>query len=81
MKERKVMISERALFQRLKRALAKDDELLKKSRPREGYNQLGDFYVVDLQGGYIVEKDVDLEALAREKGVLAKWEALAKGNS
>jgi hypothetical protein len=77
MKERKVIVSERALIQRLNRALAKDDEILKKSRPREGYNQVGDFYVVDFYKGYIVEMDVDIEALARKKGVLAKWEALA----
>lgn len=76
MKERKVLISERALIQRLNRALAKNDLIVKKSRPREGYNQLGDFYVISLERNFIVEMDVDIEALARKKGVLAKWEAL-----
>jgi hypothetical protein len=76
MEGKKVLISERALTQRLNRALADDDIVVKKSRPREGYNELGDFYLISLKRNFIVETDVDIEALARKKGVLAKWEAL-----
>jgi hypothetical protein len=65
-------------MQRLNRVLAKDGDVLKKSRPTKyssRYGGLGDFYLIDLRAGGITEKDVDIEALARKKGVLARWEA------
>jgi hypothetical protein len=34
--------------------------------------------LVDLERDYLIEKDVDIEALARKKGVLAGWETLEK---
>jgi len=78
MKERKVLISERALIQRLNRALANEHIIVKKSRPRVRYNQLGAFYAIDWQSNFIVDMNIDIEALARKKGVIAEWEALQK---
>ena len=75
----KVPISERAAIQRLNRVLAKDGEMLKKSRPSKFFNELGEFYLLDIERNFIVEKDVDLEALAREHKALAAWEVLEKG--
>jgi hypothetical protein len=72
----KVPVSERAVMQRINRLLAKDGEMLKKSRPSKFHNRLGDFYRLDVQHNAIIEMNVNLEALAQEKNVLAKWEVL-----
>jgi len=78
MKRPKVPVSERAIIQRINRVLAKDGEMLKKSRPNKYINELGDFYRLDIRKNFIVEKDVDLQALARETKSLAEWETLGK---
>jgi len=74
----KVRVSERAVLQRINRVLARDGEKLKKAR--ETYlHTLGRFYILDQDHDFVIKKDVDLEALAREKHVLAKWEVLEQG--
>jgi hypothetical protein len=35
-----------------------------------------DFYIVDIKRNFIARKEIDLEALARELGVLKAWEAV-----
>jgi hypothetical protein len=40
---------------------------------------LGDHYVVDVNRNVVVGTHVDVEAYARELGVLAKWEILSEG--
>jgi len=77
MQKTKVLISERGVIQRINRVLAKDDEVLKKSRGATRH-QLGDFYIVDIHRNFVIDKDVNLEDLARKKGVLSDWEALDK---
>jgi hypothetical protein len=76
MTKSKVQVSGRALLQRINRALAKDDQIVKKTRPSKYFNELGDFYRLDTQVNGIIEKDVDLEALGRKLSVLADWEVL-----
>jgi hypothetical protein len=73
-----ITVNERALFARVNRALAKEGERL--HRAREGtraYNDVGRYYVVDLQTNSIAAKDCDLEALAKDMKLLAEWEKLA----
>ena len=37
---------------------------------------VGDYYVIDYRRNFVVQKDVDIEDLARELGVLKPWEEL-----
>ncbi len=79
----KAPVSERALLQRINRRLAADNEVVKKSRPvydqgRPVYSSdLGEFFRINLLRNFLVEGNVDLEALGRELGVLREWESLA----
>jgi hypothetical protein len=77
MRKNKVIVSERAILQRINRVLSKEGEMLKKSRPAY-QTEIGDFYLIDLERNFVIKKDVDIEALARKKGVLAGWETLEK---
>lgn len=70
----KVAVSERALIQRINRKLAPDLEQLKKNRSPG--NELGDYYVLDLNRNFVTAQNVDPEALGRELGVLAEWETV-----
>ena len=80
--KRRVPVSERALVQRINRALAKDEweppPILKKTRGARALVDLGEFYVIDQRRNLIVEKDVDLERYGRELGALEDWEELAE---
>jgi len=73
----RVPVTRRALIQRVNRALAKDGEQLKATKGTQAQLDLGDFYVIDISGNSVSRKDVDLEKLARELGVLKPYEALA----
>jgi hypothetical protein len=80
---RKVPVSERALIQRLNRKIKEDDLVLKKCRPdSRAHNDLGDYFVVDINRNVIIERkldSVDLQSMGRAKKVLADWEALEVG--
>jgi hypothetical protein len=58
-------LSERALIARINRKLTQH-EVLRKSRQRLGYNELGDFYIRDFRRGFIVSKDVNIANLGVE---------------
>lgn len=74
----KAPVAERALLQRINRALVKEGEVVKKTRPGSRLEQdVGEYYGVDTGRNFVSRKHVDLEALGRELGVLADWEALA----
>jgi hypothetical protein len=70
-------ITERALVQRIRRKLKADGEALLAARG-VARQELGDYYVVNLNTNCIVTKDCDLEELGRETGTLRPWETLAK---
>jgi hypothetical protein len=69
-------ITERALVQRINRKLKGQGEALRTTRGRRG--DLGDFYVVDLNRNFVVDKHVDLEECGRELGVLKPHERMAE---
>ena len=74
MKRQKVMISERALLQRLNRALAERELRIKSCKETSrAFSQLGRFYVVDNDG---LAMNVDLAAWGRKYGALKPWEEL-----
>lgn len=76
----KIPVGERAVLSRLNRRLKKDERVVKKSRQgTRAYAELGEFYMLDLSisgTGFVVEKDVDIDALARELGVLGVAEEI-----
>jgi len=49
-----VPVSERALIQRINRALAKEGEKLKKARGVRTILSVGDYYILDIQRNFIV---------------------------
>jgi hypothetical protein len=73
-----VKLSRRALEARVKRALEKDQQSLRKCRPdSRGYTELGDYYIIDHTNNTIAAQHVDLEDLARELEVFKPYEELA----
>ncbi len=75
---RKAAISERALFARVNRKLAKEFQSIRRCRAdTRGYETLGDFFLVDFRDNAVLGHDIDLEGFARELGVMKPWEQLA----
>ena len=86
----KVLVTERALVQRVNRALDEYGVRLRKNRrPYLGGSKVGEWYVIDTDHGGIVHPfelegvegafngfDLDLEELGRELGTLHPYEAL-----
>jgi hypothetical protein len=70
-----VPLTQRALYQRLARALARDGKRLKKTRAAPARSRVGDYFILNDNGG-IVMHHVDLQQLAREIGVLQTYEQL-----
>ena len=74
----KLPVTERALFARVNRALAKQGEFLRKSRPGSRTESfVGAFYCIDCRRNTVIAYNIDLEAFARELGVLADYETLS----
>ena len=72
------MITERAVEQRVKRILAKEEESLCRARPGSRMEiDYGRFYSVDLRTNSIRGAWRDVQALANEFEVLKPWEVLA----
>lgn len=76
----KVPVGEKALLMRINRKLKQDGEQVRKARSEKASYEVGDFFRVDYSdsrhGGHLVEKNVDLEKLGTELGVLHPWESL-----
>ena len=66
-----------ALIQRVSRALAKEGEILKKSRGMQMFLNVGEYYAIDLQYNAVSRKNINLEDLGRELGVLRPYEVLS----
>lgn len=75
----KVTVTERALFARVDRKLAKEGQRLRRCKTdAKAFSELGTFYIVDTTTNTIAAKNCELETLAKEVGVLADWEELEK---
>jgi hypothetical protein len=71
----KILVTERALKLRLRRALQTQGKHLRiTTRQEQRKFGLGRYYVVSNKG--VIDADVDLEHLAREVGVMQSWETL-----
>jgi len=72
-----VPVTMRALIQRINRALAGKNEIVKAARTEAQKEKVGSFFRVDLDSHIVNEKHVDPEKLGRKLGVLQPWEQLA----
>ena len=52
--------------------------MLKTARGAQAEHDLGRHYIIDLRGNVVLRKDVDIEELGRELGVLRPYEAVAE---
>ena len=75
----KVPVTARAAIQRINRALAQDDMVLRTARGVQEHINVGHYYVVNTRINGVVYryKDVNLEDLGRELGVLKPYEQVA----
>ena len=70
----KLRVSKAALFARINRRLAQQDERLRVSRSERARQDLGDYYIVDVRRNFLVGGHIDPVQLARELGVLQGYE-------
>ena len=71
-------LAQRRLEARVKRALHREGQLLKKSREdTRAYMDWGEYGVIDPRSGGAVATHCDLEDLAQERGVMKSYETLA----
>jgi hypothetical protein len=73
-----IPITTRALLQRINRALFKSGKVLKATRGSHMRRDAGDFFILDLSRNKVLTKDVDLQVLGRELGVLKSYEHVSK---
>lgn len=73
---KKVPVTARALVQRINRNLAEKDRKLCAARGKAVAN-LGKYYVIDSYRNFVVVGHLDLEAYARELGVMGDHETLS----
>lgn len=81
MKRQKVPIGEKALMARVNRHLKNEQQQVRKAHGGRAIADVGEFYLLDFENtnqGFVLEKDVNLEELAKKLGVLKSWEALEK---
>ena len=72
-------ISDSVIERRVRRALRREGEVLRKTRPGNTWakHDCGDYYVVDNATNGVVRSHCDLEQLARECNVLRPGEVIA----
>ena len=72
-----ITLTENAIVKRVNRALAHDDETLRKTRSQNMRFQYGDWYIHHRRYNYVVASYVDPELLGRELGVVRDCEQAA----
>jgi hypothetical protein len=76
----KVLVSQRAVLQRINRKLKPEDRKLKTSRSARAEQDLGRYYMIDFNRNWVVATDVNLDDLARELKVLGEWRRYRRNN-
>ncbi len=70
-------VTELAVKRRINRRLAEKGECLRKCSSRSPWwNELGNYYITEMNTTRVIKRDVDLEALAREDGAMKPGEAI-----
>lgn len=75
----KAIVTERALFARIDRKLAKGGERLRRCKEdARAFSELGSLYIINVNSNTVTAKNCDLEKLGKEIGALEEWEELEK---
>lgn len=77
-KRDKVSVSRRAVIARINRKLIHSDEAIRATRGDRYRMELGDYYRLDFNRNFIMEKHVNVEELAREIECLSPWERMVE---
>jgi hypothetical protein len=72
----KIAITERALYQRIKRKLKRNGECLRTARISARYRDPGYYYTVDIHSRKMGHLRISLKELGQELGVMQPWEQL-----
>jgi hypothetical protein len=77
------MVLESVVAARVRRALRRDGESLRKTRPGNTWAEVdfGTYYTVDVHTGFASRRHVDIAALARELRVLRPGEVVKEQSS
>ena len=70
-------ITTATLTKRINRKLAARGEALRRTRGMQAYLELGDYYAIDISGNFVVSREIDLQELGRDLGVLFAHEEVA----
>jgi hypothetical protein len=73
--DKKVPVSERAIVARIRRALAKQEMILRRSRGQSAIASLGEWHIVNYHNNLEYD-DVDLEVWAKSLKVIAPYEKI-----
>jgi hypothetical protein len=73
----RIQVTEGAVFCRLQRFLPAKGKLLRVANRRKQKLGLGRYYTIGANG--VIDKDVNIEKLAREMKLPEPWEAIFKG--
>lgn len=73
-----VTVSERIVEARVRRALRRDGEVLRKPRSASERQELGDYFTADVHNGNPERWHCDLEQLARDCDVLRPGEVITE---
>jgi hypothetical protein len=72
----RLLISEYALRQRVDRQLRKSGKRLRMARSESTEISAGRYYIVDTRNQCVAVRNVNLESLGRELGVVHPWETV-----
>jgi len=72
-----IQVTEGAVVYRLRRFLPAKGKLLRIANSRKQKLGLGRYYTIGVNG--VIDKDVDIEKLARKMKLLEPWETVSKG--
>ena len=75
MDNQKVLVRARALTQRINRKLAKRGEkLLKAKQGSKKFQQMGEYYTIDITRNVVTGEHIDIEKLGRDLGAMKPYE-------
>jgi len=74
----RLSIDEEAVLNRINKWLVKRGQHCRRSESQRARRLLGRAFIVDLETNEVLDRDVDLEALARELEVLAPSERMGR---
>ena len=70
-------VTELTVKRRLNHRLAEKDECLRKCSIRSPWwNELGNYYIAEINTTRVIQTDIDLEVLARTEGAMKSSEAI-----